>query len=111
MKRGTKQRTILVVEQDAALRETLAQKLREEGYFVLAVADGALAINVVQYNPISLILLDSALLQLNGREVCRELHAHAETAGIPILMMVADEREIAQLLRPFHNLDVFHGKT
>ena len=66
MKRSTKQRTILVVEQDAALREMLVQKLREEGYFVLAVAEGALARDVARHNPISLILLDSALLPLSA---------------------------------------------
>jgi DNA-binding response OmpR family regulator len=98
MKRTTEQRTILVVEQDAAVREPLAHKLREEGYFVLTVADGALAVDVARHNPISLILLNWTLLPLSGRDICRELRAHAETADIPILMMVTDEREIEQLL-------------
>lgn len=92
------QRVILVVEHDAALRGAIAHILRGDGYFVLAVPDGALAIDVARYNPIALVLLDPTYLQPSGLDICRELRASAETAHILILMMVADESEITQMM-------------
>jgi two-component system, OmpR family, alkaline phosphatase synthesis response regulator PhoP len=89
---------ILLVEHDAALRDPIIDLLRREGYLVLAVDDGALAIDVVRHNPISLIILDPPFSQ-NGLDLCRQLRASSETAQVPILMMVTSEAEIAQLVR------------
>jgi two-component system alkaline phosphatase synthesis response regulator PhoP len=90
---------ILVVEPDAALRDTIAHALRGEGYFVLAVADGALAVDVARHNPLALVLLDPMDLQPGGREVCQELRACALTPDVPILMLLTSESEIPQMVR------------
>ena len=92
------QRVILLVEYDAALRDPITDSLRREGYLVLAVGDGAMAIDIARHNPISLIILDPPSLQ-NGLDLCRQLRACAETAQVPILLMVTSEAEIAQLVR------------
>ena len=92
------QKVVLVVEHDAALRGRIASILREEGYLVLTVAESAMAIEVAQHNPLSLVLLDPLFLQPSGLEICRQVRASPQTAHMPILMMVTDESEITQMV-------------
>jgi two-component system alkaline phosphatase synthesis response regulator PhoP len=83
------QRTILVVEDDAPLRDTLAYNLRAEGYQVLTASDGVTALELARQKPVSLVLLDLMLPRLDGLEVCRQLRSKPETADIAILMLTA----------------------
>ena len=87
------QRTILVVEDDADLRDLITYNLRGEGYFVLTAADGVTALEIARQNPISLVLLDLMLPRLDGLDVCRQLRAKPETASVPILMLTARGEE------------------
>lgn len=92
------QRAILVVADDRALREVIKYTLRGEGYFVICLAEGTLAVEVAQDNPFSLILLDLTLQQPSGLEVCRQLRTHPKTNQVPIMMIVQHEREITEML-------------
>jgi DNA-binding response OmpR family regulator len=87
------QRTILVVEDDAPLRDTLAYNLRAEGYQVLTASDGVTALEIARQKPVSLVLLDLMLPRLDGLEVCRQLRSKPETADIAILMLTARVEE------------------
>jgi DNA-binding response OmpR family regulator len=87
------QRTILIVEDDAPLRDTIAYNLRGEGYLVLTAADGVAALDIARQNPISLVLLDLMLPRLDGLDVCRQLRSRPETAQTPILMLTARGEE------------------
>jgi two-component system alkaline phosphatase synthesis response regulator PhoP len=86
-------RTILVVEDDDALRDTVAYNLKGEGYAVLTAADGVAALEVARQQPVSLVLLDLMLPRLDGLDVCRQLRAREETANVPILMLTARGEE------------------
>jgi len=92
------QKVILIVEQDAALRETISDSLRREGYLVHTVTDEAGVEDVARNSHISLIILDPTLLQ-RGIETCRLLRARTETQRVPILMMATSHLEVAQLVR------------
>ena len=87
------ERTLLVVEDDAALRETIMYNLRREGYRVLVASDGVTALEVARQQPPALILLDLMLPRLDGLDVCRQLRARPETAHTPILMLTARGEE------------------
>jgi DNA-binding response OmpR family regulator len=87
------QRTILVVEDDAPLRDTLAYNLRAEGYQVLTASDGVTALEIARQKLVSLVLLDLMLPRLDGLEVCRQLRSKPETADIAILMLTARVEE------------------
>jgi DNA-binding response OmpR family regulator len=87
------QRTILVVEDDDALRDTIAYNLKGEGYAVLTAADGVAALDIARRQPVSLVLLDLMLPRLDGLDVCRQLRAREETANVPILMLTARGEE------------------
>ena len=82
-------RTILVVEDDAALRDTIAYNLRGEGYTVLTAGDGIAAIDLARAHAVSLVLLDIMLPRLDGLDVTRRLRALPETASVPILILTA----------------------
>ncbi len=80
---------ILLVEDDATLRETLMYHLQHQGYTVAGVGDGLSALaRVHEFQP-DLILLDVMLPGLDGFEVCRRLREAPETMKIPIIMLTA----------------------
>jgi two-component system alkaline phosphatase synthesis response regulator PhoP len=87
------QRTILVVEDDSTLRDTLAYNLRSEGYDVVTAEDGVAALDIARKQPLVLVLLDLMLPRLSGLDVCRQLRAQPETANIPIMMLTARGEE------------------
>lgn len=83
------QRTILVVEDEPILRDTIVYNLRAEGYDVLTAGDGATALDTAQRSRPDLVLLDVMLPVLDGLEVCRQLRQRSETTDVPILMLTA----------------------
>jgi DNA-binding response OmpR family regulator len=92
------ERTILVVEDDTALRDTIAYNLRGEGYVVLTAADGISALEITHQNSVSLVMLDLMLPRLDGLDVCRQLRTRTETANTPILMLTARGEETDKVI-------------
>jgi signal transduction histidine kinase len=76
--------TILTVDDNEALRYSLARSLREAGYKVTEARTAQEAMNLAAKNP-DLITLDVNLPDMSGFEVCRRLKTDAQTAHIPIL--------------------------
>ncbi len=83
------QRTILVVEDEPILRDTIVYNLRADGYEVLTAGDGATALDTAQRSRPDLVLLDLMLPVLDGLEVCRQLRQRQDTTDVPILMLTA----------------------
>lgn len=83
--------TLLVVEDDHALRELYRATLLAFGYAVVAVEDGVDALRYVDGQIPSLIVLDLALPRLGGRDVQRELASRAETRDIPIVVVTGTD--------------------
>ena len=81
------QDNILLVEDEAALRMTLGDRLRSEGYGVEYAADGPDGLDKATRIPFDLVILDVMLPGLNGLRVCEDIRA----AGLitPILMLTA----------------------
>ena len=88
-------RSILVVDDERTLRETLAEGLEEEGYVVFQAADGREAVEAFRRHHPDLILLDLMLPELSGIEVCRIIRAES---GVPILMLTAKSAEIDKVV-------------
>ena len=88
-------RTILVVDDEATLRETLVEALELEGYRAVAAADGREALAKFRSEQPDLVLLDLMLPELSGVEVCRILRA--ETA-VPIVMLTARDSEVDKVV-------------
>jgi CheY-like chemotaxis protein len=79
--------TLLVVEDDAALREMYRAALTAAGYRVIAVEDGIDALREVEITRPDLIVLDLMLPRLGGHDLQRELALRAETRDIPIVVV------------------------
>jgi two-component system response regulator RegX3 len=82
---------ILVVEDEAAISEAVSYALREAGYDVDAVGDGADALEQARTRRYDLMVLDLLLPGLPGVEVCAQLRA--EQNDLPILMLTALDSE------------------
>lgn len=81
--------TILVVDDEIALAEVLANILEYYGYAVLTAADGLEALNIVKQNQIDLIISDYMMPRFNGIELHHRICADQSTSGIPMIMMSA----------------------
>ena len=84
-------RSVLVVEDDRALRELYRTVLRSAGYEVGAVEDGTDALRrLEQWSP-DAIVLDLALPKMNGRDLHLELRAARHTRQIPIVIVTGTD--------------------
>jgi DNA-binding response OmpR family regulator len=90
--------TILLVEDDPNLRDTLAYRLRHEAYNVVTAADGVQAIDAARKTRPDLIVLDLMLPGLDGLEVCKQVRAMPETQNAPIIMLTARIEESDKIL-------------
>jgi two-component system response regulator RegX3 len=88
-------RTILVVEDETTLRETLADALEVEGFRVVAAADGREALTRFRADKPDLVLLDLMLPELSGIDVCRIIRAES---GVPIVMLTAKDSELDKVV-------------
>jgi DNA-binding response OmpR family regulator len=88
-------RTILVVEDEPTLRETLAEALEADGYRVVAAADGREALLRFRADQPDLVLLDLMLPELSGIEVCRIIRRES---GVPIVMLTAKDSELDKVV-------------
>jgi DNA-binding response OmpR family regulator len=86
---------ILVVEDDATIRETLAFSLKKEGYVVSVSPDGAQALSQARSIRPDLILLDLMLPELSGLELTRILR---QEGNVPIIMLTAKESEVDKVV-------------
>jgi two-component system response regulator MprA len=79
--------TILVVDDEPDVRESLAVALELESYRVIAVEDGEQALDVVAGGRVDAVVLDVAMPRLDGLAVCSRLRAGGNS--VPILMLTA----------------------
>ncbi|MGH7477788.1 MAG: response regulator [Longimicrobiales bacterium] len=81
--------TILFVEDHLEMRALHCAFLEQQGYRVVAAADGPSAVKAAHdYHP-NIIILDHSLPGLTGTQVAEELKGDIETAAIPIVMVTA----------------------
>jgi two-component system alkaline phosphatase synthesis response regulator PhoP len=84
-------RRLLLVEDDATLRQALAFNLTREGYEVASVADGEAALEAGRNDRLDLILLDVMLPGMSGVEVLRALRGDGVATPVIILSAKGDE--------------------
>jgi two-component system, OmpR family, response regulator RegX3 len=87
--------TILLVDDDAGVRDVVAFTLRREGFEVDEERDGPSALESGRSGRYSLVVLDVMLPGLSGVEVCRALRAESD---VPILMLTARDAESDRVL-------------
>ncbi|MGD8238945.1 MAG: response regulator [Armatimonadota bacterium] len=84
---------ILVVDDEADIRELVRHNLEREGYGVTCAAAGEKALAAASSRRPDLVVLDLLLPGVDGLEVCRRLKADPGTANIPVVMLTAKGEE------------------
>jgi len=88
-------KTILVVEDEPTLRETLAEALEADGFRVVQAGDGRAALERFYGEAPDLLLLDLMLPELSGLEVTRQVRAES---SVPIVMLTARDAEVDKVV-------------
>ncbi len=86
---------ILLVEDDATIRETVEYNLSRQGYDVIVARDGYEALEIARREAPDLMVLDVMLPGLDGFEVCRILR---KESSLPILMLTARTEEVDRVV-------------
>src|SRR5712691_8246240 len=90
-------RRILIVDDDAALRQSLAEQLERHGEFASRDCDNAAAaLEIVQHERFDAVLLDIGLPDMDGREVCRLMRRAAVNVAIVMLTAADSEADTVQ---------------
>lgn len=82
-------RTILVVDDDPAIRQLIQDILECEGYQVVTVPDGATALESVAASRPDCIVLDVMMPGLSGHEVLARLRNEDPEMALPVVMLTA----------------------
>ncbi|MDR0466646.1 MAG: response regulator transcription factor [Deltaproteobacteria bacterium] len=89
---------ILLIEDEADIRELLAFNLQKEGFATLEAGDGRVGLEMASRHAPVLILLDLMLPGMDGLTVCRELERNPATASIPLIMLTAKGEEMDRVV-------------
>jgi two-component system phosphate regulon response regulator PhoB len=89
---------ILIIEDEADIRDLLAYNLQKEGFATLEAGDGRLGLEMARTHAPVLVLLDLMLPGMDGLTVCRALERDPSTAPIPIIMLTAKGEELDRVV-------------
>ena len=84
---------IVVADDDADIRELVAFKLQQTGHEVVAVGDGAAAVEACQVDVPDLVVLDVVMPGMSGLDACRALRLDAALAKVPVILLTARAQE------------------
>lgn len=87
--------TILICDDNETVHQTLQLYLLEAGFQVLSAYDGAAALEMIQKNPVDLVILDIMMPKLFGTEVCRQIR---KTSDLPIIILSAKVDEADRIV-------------
>lgn len=104
---ATKAKKILIIESDLQLIELMRDPLQEEGYRLLACADGEAGLRIAKREQPDLVLVDFKLPTMKGAEVCKALRQDPAIERVRIIV-IADESQLEHLeIGPGANADDF----
>ena len=95
MGKNTEQTSILIVEDDETLLQTLAYNLDKEGYVTYVASNGSAGLDMARAHLPDLVILDVMLPELDGLSVCRILRREMD---IPIIMLTARSSEVDKII-------------
>ena len=79
--------TVLLAEDDRALRRYFEVVLRRAGYEVVAASDGLEAMKAALSRPFDAVVTDAVMPHLGGPELCRFLRRHPKLSGLPLVLL------------------------
>ncbi len=117
MTQGDPTRTVMVVEDEPNIVDSLALLMKQAGFEVLVARDGNAALRTLESRAPDLVLLDVMLPRQDGYAVCRKIRENPDWAAIKIIMLTAKGRELDRrkglalgaddyITKPFANRDI-----
>lgn len=108
----TREKTILVVEDDSDIRALLSLRLQSRGYNVLIAGDGEEALDILEKKMPNALLLDIGIPKKDGFDVCQRIKQLQSAIRLPVITLsaldTADERRralqagaVAHISKPF----------
>jgi DNA-binding response OmpR family regulator len=91
-------RTILVVEDDPHILEMVQEILESSGFSPLAARSGQKALEILDGQPVDLLILDIRMPGMNGWDVLRTLKADERHRHIPVIMLTAKQHSVDEML-------------
>ncbi len=88
-------KTILVVDDEYALVESLIELLQSEGYRVVSAANGRDGLARLQKEKPHLVVVDLMMPIADGKELVRGMRALEDHRSVPVIMMSAAAKEVA----------------
>ena len=86
----TGDRNILIVDDETMMREAVASYLEKQGYYVFQAENGQQALDLMEKEVISFVLLDLMLPDISGEELCSRIRKQSR---VPIIMLTAKTME------------------
>ena len=93
MNHERKRKTVLIVEDDESIAETINLTLTHEGYATAVAEDGTRALELLQQIKVDLILTDLVMEPMHGKELLERLENDPALRKIPVIV-VSGERDI-----------------
>src|SRR5688572_8131328 len=101
---------ILIVDDEAAFRRSVAEILTRKGYETLEASNGCDAFNVAVENQPELIISDVCMADGDGLTLLKEIRAHARTSTIPFVMMTGQPDVEGIIIGAEHAADAYLPK-
>jgi two-component system OmpR family response regulator len=89
---------ILVVDDDAHIREVVCFALQKAGYAVVTAENGEQALARFAAEPPALVVLDILMPEMDGTEVCRQLRTDSRHRHVPIIFLSSKDDEIDRIV-------------
>ncbi|UPG90974.1 response regulator [Luteibacter aegosomaticola] len=95
--------TLLVVNDDAAIREAFRAPLEHAGYQVMEAGTGAEGMRLLSRSAIDALILDVNLPDVTGFDIVRDVRAHSETQLLPVVLVSAAAVDTAEIVAGLDN--------
>ncbi|MGB4593084.1 MAG: LytTR family DNA-binding domain-containing protein [Coriobacteriia bacterium] len=89
---------VLVVDDDVSIVEMIRMGLEADSMRVVSAGDGAEALEVLQREPVDVVLLDIMMPRVDGWMALMEIRNNPLTADIPVIMLTAKTQDLAKIL-------------
>ncbi|BBD52808.1 response regulator [Planktothrix agardhii] len=103
--------TVMIVDDSNALREIIANMLRDSGMEVISAEDGVQALEKIeQVTQLDLVVLDIVMPNMNGYELCRQIKKNPKTQNIPVVMCSSKSEDFDRIWGIRQGADAYISK-
>jgi len=95
---GDEPTSVLVIDDDQAIVDMIRMGLEADGMTVYGACDGAEGIEVLNREPVDLVILDIMMPRVDGWMALMEIRNSPTTADIPVIMLTAKTQDLAKIL-------------